>query len=763
MKKKFLLCNVKMACAALMAALALPAMAQQADSVKVKTLEAVTINGTRASQSDPITTSNMNQKQISDSKTSISVPYILNLLPSVVADGENGLVGNTTMRVRGIDETRINVSINGITLNDAESQKVYWVNIPNLAGMAQSIQLQRGATAAVGGSGFGGAISMQTVNGKFVPYAVVDLGGGSFGTLQYGIMAGSGVGKHGWSADVAYNGMQTNGFVRNGFANHQSMFFGLSHYGERSLFKAIAIIGKQKTGITWNGSDSASLVADPTYNSSGLYYDADGNLCEYDNETDNYFQRHYQLYYNYELSSRWNINAIGDITFGDGYYENYKDDKKPGSKYGLITGANTLAKSDFITRKLMDNVAYTANVSARYHTDNLQVVFGEMAQIYDGKHFGHIIWAQDTSLYRLNGFGDDNPYEWYRNNSLKKDFTSFVRANWNINDAHQVYADLQLRSINYTMDSIDDDDLWTPLNVDLNYLFFNPKVGYNHSWICHEDVLNRIYAVAAINNREPCRSDIKDAFYNSAWYGAGDTILPETMLDIEAGYQISTIRLSASANIYAMLYKNQLTPSGRINSASGYALMENVAKSYRAGIELEAGWRVADFMDIAANLTLSQNKIVDYNQHVSVMDDYWDFDHTDSIYFGNTDLSFSPNVIGAGIITLRPFYNCGAYGKNFTLQLIGKYVGEMYVDNTSREEMKQDDYFLFNIKAGYVWPLKVGELEAQVVVNNVLNHQFMTNAWNSSYYFTDPANNYTERAYFMQPGTHVMGRLVYRF
>lgn len=744
--------------------LSIGAMAQELDTTNIafsKTLDEIIINGGRATETQPMTTSTMNQREISDNKTAISVPYILNFQPGVVAEGENGLVGNTTMRIRGVDGTRVNVNINGVTLNDAESQRVYWVNLPNLAGMAESIQIQRGITAATGGSSaFGGAINLQTLNGKANPYASADLSYGSFNTRQFGITAGTGITKHGFSFDLALNSMNTDGYIRNGFADHKSLFFSATHRGKRSLVKLLAIIGKQKTGITWNGASAEALDLDPTYNSDGTYYDDFGNPYYYGNESDNYFQRHYQLYFSYQFNHAWSLHAVGDVTLGYGYYEQYKDDKKPFSKYGLLMNDSiSLKKSDFITQKIMNNVAYTGNISAKYEGKHFHINFGQSYQAYTGHHFGHIIWAQDPSLYVLNNFSELTPFEWYRNKAFKQDANTFVRANWLVSDYDNIYADLQLRYVTYNMEGKDDDNLSMPLNYKNNYLFFNPKLGYNRSWATEKGLNHRLYVAAGISHREPCRADIKDTYYS------GDTIKPEAMLDIEAGYQIGTKRFHVAANLYAMLYKDQLTPSGRINSASGYAFMENVDKSYRIGLELQAGFRACSWLDLEGNLALSRNKIVDYVYHANIMDEYWeDTGIVKDIKYGNTDLSFSPSVVAAGIVTFRPFAPLGQHGKNFSLQFCGKHVGKMYVDNTGREEMLQKAYFVLDCKAGYVWQLKNSkEIELQFVVNNMLNNKYRVNAWNASYYFEDPSLDYVDRYYFQQPGTNFMGRLAVRF
>lgn len=334
--------------------------AQKNDTVKV--LNEVLIKDSRVSEKSPFTTSNLDKRQIAETKTEISMPYMLELQPSVVVSGENGKLGETSMRIRGVDGSRINLNINGITLNDPESQNVFWYNVPNLGGMAQSIQIQRGVGASNGGSSFGGAINLQTLNATSHPYGQAGISYGSWNTRQYDIAAGTGITKKGFAFDVAYNGQTTDGFVRNGWADQQSLFMSGSYYGERSLLKAVAIIGTQHTGITWNGEDASVLDVNPRYNSAGEYYDAQGNVYYHGNECDYYNQRRYQLYYSYLLSDNWSLKAVADFTHGDGYYENYKVDKKF-SKYAI----NADGKSDFIVRKQMLNSAYTANVLSLIH------------------------------------------------------------------------------------------------------------------------------------------------------------------------------------------------------------------------------------------------------------------------------------------------------------------------------------------------------------------------------------------------------------
>lgn len=433
MKKHFFMLSMRAVAvvAAIASTISLPATLRaqnnqdKRDTVHI--LEEVIVRDSRVNASTPMTTSTVSRDEISDRKGEISVPYVLELQPSVVVESEQGKTGNTSIRIRGVDASRINVNINGITLNDPESQSVFWVNIPNLGGMAQSLQVQRGVGTSVGGSpALGGTISMQTLTPASDPYAIVDLSYGSFNTKQYGITAGSGRTKHGFAFDVAYNGFNTDGYVRNGFGDQQSLFLTGSWSNDKTLLKAIFILGHQKTGITWEGVDAADLDLDPRRNYKGEYYDEYGNVHYYGNETDNYNQRHYQLYWVQYLKKGWSLNAAFDFTHGDGYDENYRSNKKR-VKYGLIGGG----KGDFVTQKNMYNSSYTGNFAAKYRNSWVDLSFGVSGNYYDGDHYGNVVWSKDSTLvntlahynlpqdgvlnYQGKQNGADGKYQWYEN------------------------------------------------------------------------------------------------------------------------------------------------------------------------------------------------------------------------------------------------------------------------------------------------------------------------------------------------------------
>lgn len=746
------------------------------------TLKEIVINSSYVDHKSPLTTSEMSRKKLEEIRMIPSLPYQLELEPSVVVSGENGMVGATSFRIRGVDATRINVNINGITLNDPESQAVFWYNIPNLGGMAQNIQIQRGLGASNGGTAsMGGAMNLQTFSVAPKPYAQADLSYGSFNTRQYGVTVGTGRTRSGFAFDLAYNGLASDGFVRNGKSDQQSLFLNGGWYGKRSLLKAVFIMGHQKTGITWDGASAEDLDVDPTYNSVGSYYDEFGKVHFYDNETDNYNQRHYQLYYSFRPNAHWTLNAAFDYTHGDGYYEQYKDNKRP-SYYGLVSlnslnwenealnwkpdslivinqenygdtiitenpyTNNPYEKSDFIHQKKMDNNAYTGILSAVYQTSRFTATLGDTYLYYDGWHYGNLIWAQDD--LSLDGetpleISVNHPYEWYRNRGQKHDNTAFLKLNYDFSGRFNMYGNLQVRYVDYTLSGMDDSFYSIPWHQ--NYLFFNPKIGGNFQ-INPE---NRFYFVAGITNREPTRSDIKDAIEN------GETVKPETMIDVELGYGNQKNNFTFNGNLYAMLYKDQLTPSGDLSS-TGYALMENVDKSYRIGVELVAGYRFTRWFSLDGNITLSRNKVLDYT--------FTDFNDGDSImttYTKTTDLSFSPSVVGAAIATFRPFNGA-------KLQVIGKYVGKQYCDNTSREVYALDPYFLLNLRASYDLTLKNGGfVRFNLAVNNLLNHYYRLSAWVcdwvDDYSSETTCYYYHSRAFLQQPGINFMAGVTVGF
>ncbi|MFV0470050.1 MAG: TonB-dependent receptor plug domain-containing protein, partial [Dysgonomonas sp.] len=428
---------------------------ERPDSLKQVKLDEVTVLSTRAGDNAPVAYSNLSQQQIKKDNAAKNIPYILQTLPSVVAFSEDGSgVGNTSLRIRGVDATRINVTLNGMPLNNPESQEVYWVNLPDISNSLQSLQVQRGVgTSTNGTASVGGSISMNTVGAREKAYGEISGSLGSYNTYLYTLAAGTGILKNGLSFDARYSQVKGDGYIRNGKVDHQSLYAALSYYSGNDMFRLSYLHGTQHTGITWEGISPEQLEENRRYNPAGEYTDDAGNVRYYGNETDNYYSDIAQLTYSRFLSKTLTLNANINYNHGYGYYENYKTDRNFASYYGLpdqtVNGV-TYEESDAIHRKLMMNDFYTANVSLSYAKNNLRFSGGGMASYYDGDHYGRILWVKYNENIPAN-------YEWNRNNAKKQDYNLFAKAEYDIDWALSVFGDIQYRYIDYRMSGIDDD------------------------------------------------------------------------------------------------------------------------------------------------------------------------------------------------------------------------------------------------------------------------------------------------------------------
>ncbi|WP_353123326.1 TonB-dependent receptor [Dysgonomonas capnocytophagoides] len=713
------------------------------DSLKQVNLNEIIVSATRVNEHAPIAFNNVSAQEIKANNTAKNIPYILQTLPSIVAYSEDGSgVGNTSFRIRGTDATRINVTLNGMPLNNPESQEVYWVNIPDLSNSLQSIQVQRGVGSSTNGSGaFGASISLKTQGARPQAYGEASTGVGSYNTFTSTIAAGTGILKNGLSFDARYSRVTGDGYIRNGKVNHRSAYASASYYNKNQLFKLSYLNGIQHTGITWEGISPEQLKTDRKYNPAGAYYDEAGNVHYYDNETDNYYSDIIQFTYSNALSDKLSLNVGLSYNHGYGYYENYKADQKF-KKYGLdpqLVNDSTYKSSDVITRKLMKNNFYVGNFTLNYISDKLTLTGGGNLTSYQGDHYGKLLWVK----YNKN---ISDKYEWYRGDADKKEFSIFGKITYNILDNLAIFGDMQYRYIDYRMSGIDD-DLENITNKNY-YSFFNPKAGLSYSFNNNE-----VYASLSISNREPLRTDIKESVKG----GSTQKIQPERMFDYELGYRYSSAIASFNANLYYMRYKDQMVQTGKLNDV-GYKLMQNVPTSYRMGIELSGAVQPANWIRIDANVTLSQNKIKNYTAYYDLYNNQNDYEFVKqtSEYLGTTNISFSPNVIGSGILTITPY-------KALSLALVGKYVGKQYYDNTSNKDNRLADYFVSNIVLGYTFKTqKIGEVDLQFSVNNILNKRYVGNAWVATDKFED-GSEIVYTGLYPQATRNIMAKLGIRF
>ncbi|HET6991124.1 MAG TPA: TonB-dependent receptor, partial [Bacteroidia bacterium] len=633
-------------------------------------IEEVIVSSTRANENSATAYSNLSKEDLAKNNFGQDLPYLLDQTPSVVTCSDAGTgIGYTGIRIRGSDNTRVNVTINGIPVNDAESQGTYWVDLPDVVSSTDNIQIQRGAGTSTNGAGaFGGSINLQTDGVQAKPYGEVMTSGGSFNTFRTTVKGGTGLMDNGWAFDARLSRMNSDGYIDRGSSDLHSWYLSGGWYGKNVSVKAIAFSGTEKTYQCWYGVSQDSLKAgNRTDNPAGLYYDANGGIHYYDNETDNYQQDYYQLHFLARANDNWTFNAALHATKGKGYYEEYRQGDLL-SDYGLDTGS---VSTDLVRRLWLDNWFYGITYGAHYDSHKkTELIIGGGTNNYEGQHYDEIVWAQYLPA------GTPVVYRYDNNYARKLDANIFARLNYQATEKLNLFADLQFRMVDYHFTAPDVSGDLLPSEAKLN--FFNPKAGATFRL----NEKNQFYYSFSTAHKEPNRDDFVSSTINSRPKS-------EVLYDNEAGWKFGSNNLSVAANLYYMDYVNQLVLTGKVNDVGAYTRV-NVPNSYRAGIELEAGYKICKSLSFMANATYSQNKIRNYQEY---LDDYDNGGQVVNVY-SNTDIAFSPSIISAASLT----YKCK---KGFSATFTEKYVGKQYLDNTSSDLRKLDAYAVSGLRLSY--------------------------------------------------------------
>lgn len=707
--------------------------------------DAIFVMGHRVDDSVPVTYTNISSDDIGRMDSGRDIPFLVQLTPSVVSTSDAGAgVGYTGIRIRGVDDTRINVTINGIPLNDSESHGVFWVNMPDFASSVGSLQIQRGVgTSTNGPAAFGATLNLQTNALETEPYAGLVTSYGSFNTTRNTIRVGTGLLDHGWAFEGRLSSIQSDGFIDKAESDLSSWYVSASRYGSRDLLKINVFSGRERTYQAWNGIPEARLRGDV----SGMNFYADEhwlsdeertrllnsdsrtyNMFTYDNQIDRYSQSHYQLHYSYKLQDNWYINSSLHYTRGLGYFEEFVENDKF-ETYGLspvMIGDVEINRTDLVRRRWLDNHFYGVVLSTEYQADRWSLVAGGGYNEYDGDHFGEVIWARTAPNAQIR-------HKYYDNNGLKKDYNLYTKLNYNLNDKLSVFGDVQVRGINYSFLGYDRNQ--NNVQQDANLTFFNPKFGFVYRLAEGQ----RAYISYSIANKEPVRREYTRS--------TPDTRPKhETLYDLEAGYRIDRTNWFAGANIYYMDYDNQLILTGQLNDV-GAAIRTNVKDSYRVGLELESGFRITDQLTWAGNLTLSSNRIPEFTEFV---EDY-DTDGQAEFHYTDTPIALSPDVVGSSSVR----YNF----RFLDVDLNTKYVSRQYLDNSGLGSRSIDPYLTNDLVIGYRVnnAPALRQLSLQLHIINLLDVEYEANGYTYAWIAGGQESRFN--FYYPQAGRHFMLRL----
>lgn len=715
----------------------------------------VIVYATRANDKTPTTYSTIDKQTIDKQNFGQDLPMLLNWTPSVVTTSDAGAgVGYTGMRIRGSDGTSINVTINGIPFNDAESLGTYWVDVPDVASSVQSMQVQRGVGTSTNGAGaFGASINLQTNTRNDTPYATLINAIGSFGTHRHTVGFGTGLLSKKWEVEGRLSKIASDGFIDRASSDLQSYYFSGGFYEGNTVVKALVFGGKERTYQAWYGVPESRLKGDPeamemTASNEGWNDEQIENLLTsnsrtfnpytYENQVDDYKQDHYQLHFSHRFSDALTANISTHYTKGKGFYEEYRYNDKF-KNYGLadvVIGDSVMASSDIIRRRWLDNDFYGVTYSLNYEREKFNLVLGGGWNRYDGDHFGEIVWAQVTTVPTL--------YQYYLNNGDKRDFNIYMKGNYQVTEKLSAFLDLQYRGITYKTSGIENKQNNFALQADFD--FFNPKAGVTFAL----SNTKQLYASYSIANREPVRNDFVDASFNTK------PITPkaETLRNLEVGYRASSDRYTISANYYLMDYRNQLVMTGALNDV-GASLRTNVAKSYRTGIELEGLIKISDKLRWNVNVTVSQNKIKDFTEVLTDSGPDWDDYIVVERKYKNTDISFSPAVISGSTLSYLPF-------KGAEISLLTKYVGKQFLDNTATDARSIDGYIVNDVRLIYVLkPKFIKQIDFSILLNNILDEKYSSNGYTWGY--LGGGDEYRENYFYPQAGRNFMAMITLKF
>jgi len=694
-------------------------------------LDEVLVQAIRVDADSPVTHSDIDKEELKKRNLGQDIPLLLNYLPSVVSTSDAGAgVGYTSIRVRGSDNSRVNVTLNGIPFNDSESQGSFWVNLPDFTSSIENLQLQRGVGTSTNGPGaFGASLNLLTDAVSKEAYAEVSNSFGSFNTRKHNVKFGTGLLNDHIEITGRLSAIASDGYIDRASSDLKSYFLQASYVDENTLIKALTFGGHELTYQAWNGIDKETLETNRTFNSAGMYTDFNGNLRFYDNEVDDYKQDHYQLHWNQRYNNNWSTNLGLNYTYGRGFFEQYKEDQNF-STYNFTPieiGGEVIDKTDLIRRRWLDNDFYVINANARYKNNQLEINSGAFFSTYKGDHYGEVIWAR---------FAGDSEIRdrYYFSDATKDEFTVFSKATFRINAQWQVFADLQGRFVNYKTAGIT--SAIVPIDVNENFKFFNPKAGVSFQI----NPANQLYAYYGKAHREPSRNDFEEGITT-----------PEKLDDFELGWRFASERLKLNSNIFYMDYKDQLVLSGELNDV-GSPLRTTSGSSYRLGIEIDAELRLSEKWKLMPNIALSSNKNRDFVASVN----------GELRKLGTSNISFSPEIVASNMLIFLPT-------PNFQIGFLSKYVGEQYMGNIDSEASILDSFFVNDLNIYY--ELKNIPVFKSIVlsglVNNIFDVKYVSNGYFYTYDddFSDPGTITTIEGagYYPQAGINFLAGITLKF
>jgi len=640
----------------------------------------VVVTATRArARETPVAFSDLPHQEIERRYWAQDMPMLLAELPSTYAYSDNGNgIGYSYMKIRGFDQKRIGVMINGIPLNDAESHEVFWVDLPDFAANVHDIQVQRGVgNSLYGGAAFGGSVNVLTVGAAPERKIEASGGWGSFNTRKYSVAANSGLLDNTYSMYGRFSRIQTDGYRRLSWSDLWSYFLGLARYDGDMVTRVNVYGGPERSHLAYSGIDRQQIEKDRTY-----------NPLAYPNEIDVFNQPHYELMHDWQIQPSLRLENTLFCFEGDGYYHQLKTERKFKEYFGVDTvyvNGSPKLKTDLVRKRSVDEADYGWLPKFVWNHDMGELTTGAEIRIHNAQHCGEVTWAAIVPP----GFKPDNRYYDYRVH--KQSFTFFAHEMYRLTPEVTAKADLQVR--HHWIGLRNEQRFRT--EFDRKYTFVNPRLGVNYnvtqelnlfgsaSWAQREPAFKEIYNPQDFEARPYPGNRNFEQTSDGRYLYVGKSLEPEKLTDLELGIGYGTSEYNVKLNLFWMNFRDEIVPTGQIDD-NGVPISGNAARSLHQGVELSCRYAPVGWLTFSGNVSYNDARLKS---------------HAEYDYAGNR-LDYDGNRIAGfpdWILNLRGWVDY----EGFLASLHMQHVGKMFLDNTQNEERINGAFTVLNAALGY--------------------------------------------------------------
>ena len=685
-------------------------------SLTSRTLEGenVIVSASRAvTGKTPIAFSNIDSRTLSEKYSSQELPMLLDEVPSLYSYSYTGNgMGYSEIKIRGFDATRVAVTINNVPLNDPEDHVTYFYDIADLSGNVQDIQVQRGVgNSLYGTAAIGGSVNILTKGAGTEPGITLSGTSGSYNTQRLNFSFGTGYIENKYSAYGRFSKLETDGYRNDSGVDASSYFLSASRY-DRDMTTTFNVFGGPLVAkFAWFGI-TEDLLDDEDDRKMNDYSPSESNGF-FDEQKDDFLQSHYQLLNDWKVSKNVRLENTFFHVKGDGFFQDYKFDRKPG-EYNLVIADSAITRTDLVRKKNVDKSQWGWLPRLTYVKGSWSLTIGGELSLFEANHWGEVIWVKEN-----NATPPDNKY--YSYETGKQSSTIYTHVVYGIDDKTDLMLDIQYQHIgsSFIQDTIG--AFAHGYEYDLNYDFLSPRIGINRKL---SDKLSA-FVNFSIAKREPRDADIYDADnpFNPPLFKSnadGDLnfddplIGEETLYDYEIGSMLRNSSGYVKLNLFWMDIRNEIVPTGQLDDI-GQPIYFNADQSIHRGVEVDGSLSFYSNLYLSGNFSLNDNYFVTYNEV-----------GYDTL-FNEISLPRTDNQI-SGFPGYLAGLKVGYREKNVSSFLQARFVGRQYLDNSQTKELSIDSYRVLNF--GIVYDLTKSEsqlpLILQLNVNNILDSKYET-------------------------------------